>query len=47
MATVLIMMTDPRSPEASGRMVHLLKTSEALDELGDDVAVYLHGAGVN
>lgn len=47
MATALIMMTDPGNPEANGRMVHLLKTAEALSERGDEVAVYLHGTGVN
>lgn len=47
MATALIMMTDLGNLEANGRMVHLLKTAEALSELGDDVAIYLHGAGVN
>ncbi len=47
MATALVMMTDPGSPEANGRMVHLLKTSAALRDAGDDVAMYLHGAGVN
>jgi len=47
MATALIMMTDPGNPEANGRMVHLLKTAEVLSERGDEVAIYLHGAGVN
>lgn len=47
MTTALIMMTDPGSPEANGRMVHLLKAAEALSELDDEVAIYLHGAGVN
>jgi hypothetical protein len=47
MSTALIMMTDPGTPEANGRMVHLLKTAEELSGLGDEVAIYLHGAGVN
>ncbi len=47
MAIALVMMSDPGSPEANGRMVHLLKAAESLKEADDDVAVYLHGAGVN
>ena len=47
MTTALVMMTDPGNPEANGRMVHLLKTAEGLRSRGDDVTVYLHGAGVN
>lgn len=47
MATALVMMTDPGNPEANGRMVHLLKAADALREAGDEVGVYLRGAGVN
>ncbi|MDH3498709.1 MAG: hypothetical protein OEM97_01175 [Acidimicrobiia bacterium] len=47
MTTALVMMTDPGNPEANGRMVHLLKTTAALRDAGEGVAVYLHGAGVN
>lgn len=47
MATALLMMTDPGSPEANGRMVHLLTTAVGLRDAGQPVAVYLHGAGVN
>ena len=47
MATALVMMTDPGNPEANGRMVHLLKTTAALRDAGNDVVVYLHGAAVN
>ncbi len=47
MATALVMMTDPGSPEANGRMVHLLTTAADLRDAGDEAAVYLHGAGVN
>jgi len=47
MATALVMMTDPGSPEANGRMVHLLKSAAGLQEARRDPAIYLHGAGVN
>jgi len=47
MATALVMMTDPGNPEANGRMVHWMMTAAALRDGGEDVALYLHGAGVN
>lgn len=47
MTSALVMMTDPGNPEANGRMVHLLKTAASLRDIGEDVAVYLHGASVN
>lgn len=47
MAIALILMTEPGNPEANGRMIHLLKAAERLSEQGEDVGIYMHGAGVN
>ena len=47
MATALVMLTDPGNPEANGRMVHMLTSAAKLQEAGEDVAMYFHGAGVN
>ena len=47
MSIALVMMTDPRNPEANGRMVHLLKSAAVFRDAGEDVAIHLHGAAVN
>ena len=44
MAVALVMMANDDTPEGRGRMTHLLATAV---DLGPEVEIYFHGAGVN